>query len=107
MRKFLGYDNTTGLLTTTVTEDGKNHVIYEQDVQTHLDYSAALRQETNRCQEGRKEGLWHVAFVPDSVILKMRFEDGVNFYDKNQRKQVLKLLESKYPKTKTTHKRIA
>ena len=79
------------------------HIGYEQDVSSHLDFAAALRNE--RTQDGGE--ITHVAFVPDSVILKMRFEDGVNFYDRSQQKLVLQLLETKYPKCKTTYKRIA
>ena len=106
-RKFISYDPTKDLLTTTVEEEGKTHFAYEQDVAPYLDSAAEFRSNETRDAKGRKEGFWHVGFIPDSIILKMRFEDGVNVYDKNQRKQVLKLLESKYPRFKTTHKRIA
>ena len=79
------------------------YVGYEQDVSASLDFAAALRNERTK----DKGEITHVAFVPDSVILKMRFEDGVDFYDKAQSKRVLQLIETKYPKCKTTYKRIA
>ncbi len=105
-RKFLSYDPTKDLLISTVEEDGVNRVIYEQDVTPYLDEAARWRNELH-ADHDRKEDMRHVAFVPDTVILRMKFEDGVNFYDKSQYKQVLKLLQNKYPACKTTNKRIA
>ena len=105
-RKFLSFDPFSGLLTTTVEEDGKNHIIYDQDVQNHLDLAARCRNERHPDFD-KKDDIRHVAFVPDVVIVKMLTEDHVNFYDKDQRPQVLKLLETKYPNCKTTTKRIA
>lgn len=72
-----------------------------------MDHAAELRSDLDRTKQGIKEGMMHAAFVPDSIILKMMFEDRVNFYDRNQRKEVLKLIETKYPKFKTTDKRLA
>jgi hypothetical protein len=106
MRKFLDFNPLTGLLTTTVEEDGKHHISYEQDVSTALDLAARCRNERDPNFD-RHDSIQHVAFVPDTVILKMRFEDGVNFYDKADNKRVLQLLQTKYPACKTTTKRIA
>lgn len=106
-KKFLDYNPWTGLVTTTAYEDGKHFVGYEQDVSGHLDLAAELRNTRDAWFHRKEDDINHVAFVPDSVILKMRFEDGVNFYDKDQRKEVLRLIETKYPKCKTTNKRIA
>lgn len=93
-------------MTSSIVEDGKSHTIYEQDVQRHLDIAAMARNERH-ADFDRKDPIRHVAFVPDIVIMKMMTEDHVNFYDKNQQKEVLKLLETKYPACKTTTKRIA
>jgi hypothetical protein len=105
-RRFLSYDPTKELLVSTVLEDGKNRIIYEQDVQPYLDEAARWRNELH-ADHDKGEDLRHVAFVPDSVILKMRFEDGVDFYDRAQYKEVLRLLQTKYPACKTTTKRLA
>lgn len=106
-RKFLGYDPTTGLLTTSAVEDGKAYIGYEQDVSASLNFAERIRNERTKDVLNSEHALNHVAFIPDSVILKMKFEDGVNFYDKSQQKRVLQLIETKYPKCKTTYKRIA
>ena len=105
-RKFLSYDPTKDLLVSTVYEDGVNKVIYEQDVTPYLDEAARWRNELHPDHD-KKEDIRHVAFVPDTVILRMWTEDGCNFYDKKQYKRVLQLLQTKYPACKTTTKRLA
>lgn len=105
-RKFVDFNPSTGLLVTHAVEDGKTITAYEQDVSAHLDIAARCRNERD-ANFDRKDEIRHVAFVPDLVILKMLTEDGVNFYDKGQQKDVLRLLETKYPACKTTNKRIA
>ncbi len=106
-KKFFSYDPTTGLLTTTADEDGKTYFGYEQDVSASLDMAAEIRNSRDSWHSRTEEDIHHVAFVPDSVILKMRFEDKVDFYDKDQQKAVMKLIQTKYPKCLTTNKRIA
>ena len=105
-RKFLSYNPDTGLLTSTAFEDGRNVVKYEQDVEKHFDFAAELRT-TDRWKQGVKESFAHAAFVPDIVILDMLTRFGVNFYDKDQSKRVLQLIETEYPKCKTTYARLA
>ena len=106
-RKFLDFDPLTGLLTTTAFEDGRNVIKYEQDVQGHLDKAARLRADPDHWKKGVKQSFAHGAFVPDLVILDMRTRFGVNFYDKAQRNRVLQLLDTEYPKCKTTDKTLA
>ena len=106
-KKFFSYDPTTGLLVTTADEDGKTYFGYEQDVGASLDMAAEIRNTRDAWHYRKEEEIHHVAFVPDSVILKMRYEDKVDFYDKDQQPQVMKLLQTKYPACKTTNKRIA
>ena len=94
------------MVTTTTYEDGKSRVHYEQDVQAHLDLAARCRNERSNDFD-RKEEIRHFAFIPDIVMNKMYFEDGVNPFLKENGKAVMKLIETKYPKCKTTNKRIA
>lgn len=106
-RKFLSFDPTTGLLTTTAYEDGRNIIKYEQDLQPFWDANAESRADTDRWKKGVKESLAHAAFVPDLVIVDMKTRFGVNFYDKDQRKRVLQLIETEYPNCKLTDKKLA
>jgi hypothetical protein len=106
-RKFLDYNPITGLLTSTAFEDGKNVVKYEQDVEDHFTVASRMRADTDLWKRGVKDSFAHAAFVPDVVIMDMLTRFGVNFYDKAQGKRVLQLIETEYPKCKTTDKRIA
>lgn len=106
-KKFLSFNEGTGLLTTTGFEDGKNYVRYEQDVTPYLDEAARLRADSSLWQQGVKASWALGARVPDLVIVDMLTRFGVNFYDKNQRKRVLELIEKEYPNCKTTDKRLA
>ena len=96
-----------GLITKMAVEDGKVHFGYEQDVAGAIDFAARIRSERTVDTINSEHTLNHVAFVPNSIILKMRFEDGVNFYDDSQSAKVMQLLQTKYSKFKTTEKRIA
>lgn len=88
-------------------EDGKVHFGYEQDISDHLDFAARIRNERKIDTINSEHVINHVAFVPNLVILKMRFEDGVDFYDDTQSDKVMSLLQTKYSGIKTTDKRIA
>ena len=105
-KQLLSFDPHSGMRISTAFEDGKNKIIYEQNVEGHLDVAAKYRNELH-ADHDKKEDLRHVAFVPDTVILRMKFEDNCDFYDKTQWKRVLYLLQTKYPACKTTNKRIA
>lgn len=107
MRKFLSFNDATGLLTTTAFQDGKNVIEYKQDLQPYWDENARFRANTDRWKQGKKDCMAHAAFVPDLVIIDMLNRFGVNFYDKDQRKRVLELIETEYPNCKTTDKKIA
>ena len=106
MRK-LSYDPTSGLMTTTAEEDGRNVVRYEQQLQGHWDLTQEARNAGDLWAKGVKEEMVLAAFVPDLVIVDMLTRFGVNFYDKNQRKRVLQLIETEYPKCKMVNKRLA
>lgn len=106
-RQFLSFNQDTGLLVSTAFEDGRNVVKYEQDCQPFWDINAEYRANPERWKQGVKEGFAHAAFVPDVVIVDMKTRFGVNFYDKNERKRVLELIEKHYPHCKVTEKKIA
>jgi hypothetical protein len=106
MRK-LSYNPTSGLMTSTAEEDGRNVVKYEQQLQGHWDLTQEARNSGDLWAKGIKEEMVLAAFVPDLVIVDMLTRFGVNFYDKNQRKRVLQLIETEYPKCKMVNKRLA
>lgn len=106
-RKFFSFNPDSGMLVSTANEDGKDIFKYEQDLQPYWDVNAEFRANTERTRQGFKEGIYHAAFVPDLVIMDMKTRFGVNFFDKNERKRVLQLIETEYPNCKVTQKKIA
>ena len=73
-----------------------------EDVEPVLEMAKALRNNEDYSKEGIKRDWWHIGHIPDSIILKMRVEDGVDIYDKNDWEAVGKLLNDKYAHFKTT-----
>ena len=78
-------DPLTGVVTTYGSEDGKMVVKTEQDVAPHLDYSTALRNAPEYAKQGIKDCFQHVAHIPDSVLMKMKTEDGFDAVNANAR----------------------
>lgn len=73
-----------------------------QDVEPYLEVAKALRNDDAYSKDGIKRDWWHLYHIPNIIIEKMRREDGVNIYDRNDWKKVGKLLNEKYPAFKTT-----
>lgn len=103
-KRLLRFDPFTGLSTYHAEEDGKDITYYEQDIEPTLEWCQRLRNDESVWKDGVKKGLAPYAFVPDSIILKMLAEDGVNFYDKHQSHKVFHLLNTKYKFCKVTTK---
>lgn len=73
-----------------------------EDVEPYIEAAKAMRNDDQVTKDGIKKGWWHVAHIPDSIILKMRYEDGVDIYDKNDWAKVGQLLNDKYSVFKLT-----
>ena len=79
-------------------------ITHEQDVSKHLDIAHARMIDENYTRKGVKNDLLHYAHVPNTVILKMKMEDGVDLFSKADEKRVFELLNTKYKRLKTTTK---
>jgi hypothetical protein len=79
-------------------------ITHEQGVSNHLDVAHARSIDDNYTRKGFRNDLWHYAKVPNTVILQMKQEDGVDLFDKNDAKRVFELLNTKYKRFKTTSK---
>lgn len=80
---------------------GNSTVHTYQDVEPYLEIAKAARN-SDYSKEGIKQDWWHLAFIPDVIILKMWNEDGVNIYDQNDWPKLGELLEGKYAYFKMT-----
>jgi hypothetical protein len=74
---------------------------YRADVQPILDYTKALRNDS-MTDAGIKNDMWHFASIPPVVIMKLRFEYGVDVFNRNHYKRLFELLNSEFKYLKTT-----
>ena len=51
--------------------DGKLVVDYQQDIQANVAYATALRNDPAYSAAGMKKDFWHVAHIPDVVIVEL------------------------------------
>ena len=77
---------------------------YRQDVQPTLDYAKALRNDS-LTDEGIKKDFWHFASIPPVVIMKLKFEYGVDAFNRNHQKRLFELLNGEFKYLKTTNLR--
>ena len=70
----------SGLTIWDAREEGKEIIGYSQDVQPMVSFTQSLANDEDYTKKGIKEGLWHYATIPDSVVLKLWFEDDINLY---------------------------
>lgn len=63
----------------SLTDETTIHEV--QDVQSYLDQAKWLRDDDSYKKQGIKNSWWHVARVPNGVILKWRQEEGIDFYN--------------------------
>lgn len=82
-KRLLGVDPLTGLKTYHEYDHQtrKTIITYEHDdAQPVLDWTHGLRSG-GITDYNRKRDVWHAATVPETVILKWRFEDGIDIYN--------------------------
>ena len=73
-----------------------------QDIEPFLKGANELRKDDDYSKTGIKKEMWHYARVPNSIIMRMKLEDGVDFYSPHQRKEMMRLINTKYAFCKTT-----
>ena len=97
----------TGILTTSYVDmEGMVHIKKQQDIQQNLDYATTLRNADDYSAEGIKKGMWHVAHIPDIVIVEL-LAIGVNVYRDSAKSIVAGLKTLHKEHLLTTNKRIA
>lgn len=81
----------------------KNTIFYKQpDVEPVLDYCNALRQASEYTKKGIKRSWWHYFHMPPWLLLKLKFEYGVDPWDPNNKKRVFEIMNRDFPKFKVT-----
>ena len=101
MAKFFDYNAHNGTwIEDEVNEDGDLVFKTSQDVQPVIDMVKA-RRNSGEIDKGIKRGFWHYATIPTHVELELR-KKGINLYDPNQTKEVLKEINTNYKYLKNT-----
>lgn len=102
MAQFFDYNPNRGTWYETEEDaDGNLTIATRQDVQPVLDHIKE-RRNSGLVDKGIKNGFWHYATIPAHVELEMR-QKGVNLYNKEQTKEVLKMINRDYPYLKNTY----
>lgn len=105
---FFDYDPVTGIRE-TFDYDPMNDVMSintSEDVSPLLDRLKAMRNDEDYSRQGMKADLWHYATIPATVEMAMRAK-GIDIYDKNATKAIIKEINTNYPWLKATDKRHA
>ncbi len=105
MAQFLDFDPIRGVEQWQDSTYGDNRlqVHYRQDVEPLLDLA---KEERNNglTDQGIRDELWLYARIPPVVILKMKYEHGIDIFNKNHLKRAFELINTEYPYLKTTEK---
>lgn len=88
----LSHDWASGLKEWISTDEttGESFIRYEQDVSAHIDDNKSA--QTNGFD--RKADMWHVASIPNIVLLEWITKHGVDFFNPNHKDGVRRLLNS-------------
>jgi hypothetical protein len=104
MSEFFDYNPEKGLRYDTDYDPmtGKITLHTSQDVQPSVDWATKIRHAGAR-DKGIKNELWHYCTIPTHVELELR-QKGLNIYDKNCTKDLLREINTNYPHLKMTRK---
>lgn len=106
MASFAEYNPLTGVeqWVDATPDDNRLQVQYRQDVEPVLEVCKAERND-GLTDYGIKQDLWLYARIPPTVILKLRFEHGVDIFKRDHLKRAFEIINRDYPYLKTTEKK--
>lgn len=77
-----------------------------QDISGFMDHLQRLRNDEEYSKKGMKQDWWHYASIPAIVEIELR-KKGIDIYDKNATKRIIKEINENYPWLRATSKRHA
>jgi len=106
LASFAEYNPLTGVeqWVDATADDHRLQVQYKQDVEPLLEVCKAERND-GLTDYGIKQDLWLYARIPPTVILKLRFEHGVDIFKRDHLKRAFEIINRDYPYLKCTEKR--
>lgn len=104
MAKFMDYDPLRGVAEyEDMTDDNRMQIHYRQDVEPVLEV-AKTERINGLTDKGIKNDMWLYARIPPVVILKLKYEYGVDIFKRDHLKKALDLINREFPYLKTTEK---
>lgn len=105
MARFLDYDPLRAVAQYEDRTQGGNMQLHtRQDVEPILDYAAAHRSEGASDRFGRRTDMYLYASIPPVVILKLKYEYGVDIFKSDHVKRAIDIINRDFPKLKCTDK---
>lgn len=80
-----------------LNNDGTVTARVSGDVELYMDTAKQMRDNAPMLGSRFKKTFTHAAVVPAEIIEKIKNEDGVNFFDKNDGPRFMQILHEKYP----------
>lgn len=104
MPAFIDKDPLTGLeLYVDDNEDDEIRHHFQQDVEPFLNHARALRND-GATDVGIKNDLWLYAVIPPVVVLKLKYEYGIDVFNRNDQKRLMEVINRDFPYCKATAK---
>jgi hypothetical protein len=86
------------------TQGGNLQLHYRQDVEPILELAAYERNNglADRAGKQAKQDIYLYARIPPVVILKLKYEYGLDVFKRDHMKRVMEVIERDFPKVKCT-----
>lgn len=105
MSKFLEYDSVRGVAQyEDRTQGGNLQLHYRQDVEPVLDLAKYERTHGLSDKAGKKSEMHLYARIPPVVILKLKYEYGIDIYARGDLKKAFDVINRDFPYLKCTDK---
>jgi len=78
------YDHLTGTRVTTSVDADRLIVTSEADIEPAINYTNALRNADQYSRDGIKNSFWHVAHIPDVVVVELK-NHGIDVFKDSAR----------------------
>lgn len=105
MAKFLDYDPIRGLAQyEDRTQGGNMQLHYRQDVEPVLDLAKYERNHGVTTKAMKKADVALYARIPPVVILKLKYEYGIDIFKRDHTKRAVEIINRDFPYLKCTDK---
>lgn len=104
MAKFVEFDPLRAVSTYEDEYEGRLQVHYRQDVEPILELAKTERINGLADKAGKDQELFLYARIPPTVILKLKYEYGVDVFKRDHMKKAFELINEHFPYLKTTEK---